>query len=290
MSYTILRNSLVGVLATTYNMQEEELSKILPVEESAFVADTFKNVVLEKDAAKVSHGKEKFEQGYSKAKSEVLNGLETELKSKHKVEEDLKGVELINHIIHKVSSAEPKIENVSTHPEVLKLLAEKETSFKKQIEEVKLEYSQKEQQYQKERTFENVSKKALNVLDSLKPVLSTDSNKATNQKNILLNQLKEYDFQDNNGELIVLKDGKRHENQHGHGISFEELVKEKASMFFDFQQAEPRKTPDGGDPGASGVKLPKNDDEYAALMTDRNISFEDRMKIKEQYEAQKGNS
>ncbi len=291
MSYAILRSSLAGVLATAYNVQEDELQTILPTDETVFDAEAFRTAVLEKDTAKVARGKEKFEQGYSKAKAEVLAGFEAELRSKFEIAEDLRGVDLVAKIAEEQAKSNPSYENVTTHPDVIKLLNDKESAFKKSLDDLKGEYEEKEKTFQKERVFEKVSTNAFTILDSLKPILSNDAQRANNQKRILLQELKGYDFQENQGVITVLKDGKRLENEHGHGVTFEQLVKEKAEAYFDFQASDKRETPAGGGSGQEHISIPKNEVEYAKVMSDRSIPIEDRRKIQNEYEAsQKSNS
>lgn len=303
MSYEKLRSTLAVVLGTAYKTQEDELNAILPETEEDFDESKFKDGFLQLDKDRITtikaKGSEKFDQGYNKAKSEVLTAFEKELKEQFSIDEDdLQGIELVSKI---VSVAEEKagkkpskltLEEIKKLPEVIQLLTERENAFKTEKKELEDGYNQKIAEFGKKETFNRVSKKALSIMDGLNLVLSEDPTKASNQKNVILNALKDFDYQDNEAkdDFIVLKDGKRHEDEHGHGVVFESLVKNLSLNYYDQRQADDRSTPPGqddkGHKGKFSVKnLPKTEAEYAKFMTDTSIPIEDRMAVKEAYQA-----
>jgi len=130
----------------------------------------------------------------------------------------------------------------------------------------------------------------MSFFDSLNPVLSTDPVKAQNQKNILIDALASFEYQKTNeGTFIPLREGKRIEDAHGHGVTLDDHVKGIAEKFFDFKKADDRSTPPagGGGSGTSGQYKPKDEAEYAKLMTDRSIPLEDRQAIKKAWSESK---
>lgn len=299
MSYTQLRQTLAESLITAYQVSEDDIASILPENESDFKENDFKTNFLNLDKARIQtinqKGKEKFEQGYSKAKKEERVAYESEIKEHFNIDdENLIGLDLVKKVVElnakttKVDASKLSEDELKSHPSVIKMLNDKDKVFKEQEKLLKTEYDNKINAFNRERTFNSVSKRALAYLDEMNPVLSTDPTRASNQKNILLKELEQYDYQDSEEDFIPLKDGKRLENEHGHGISFKQLVQNKAGLYFDFKQAEPRNTPPAGgeEGGTTNVKVPKTEQEYAKIMTDRTIPLAERAKIKEAWNKQ----
>lgn len=295
MSYTALRQTLADALGTAYQLPEDDIATILPEKEDEFKESDFKNKFLELDRERIANinqkGKEKFEQGYSKAKKEVLSDLEENIRLEFNIDDDeLRGIDLVKKVAElnaKKSKADPtklSEDELKSHPAVIKLLNEKDKSFQAREQELKEGYESKLNTFHKESRFNKVSKRALSILDSMNPVLSSDPQRAANQKSILLRELEGLDYQEEGDNFTPLdKDGKRLENEHGHGVNFEQLVKSKAEKYFDFKKADDRgnPAPPDGDGNPGGSKVPKNEQEYAQMITDRTIPREDREKIKE---------
>jgi len=299
MSYTALRQQLAEALGTAYQIPEDDIATILPQEEEKFNESEFKTKFLELDRERIAtinqKGKEKFEQGYSKAKKEERSGYEQEIKEEFGIDDtNLIGIDLMKKVVElnaSKSKADPSKlseDELKAHPSVIKLLNDKDKTFQTREQELQKEFDTKLTGFQKENRFGKVSKHALSILDGLNPVLSKDPVRAANQRSILLNDLQSNDYQEEGESFIPLdKDGKRLENGHGHGITFEQLVKSKAEKFFDFKQAEDRGTPPpgGGDPGKH--LAPKTEQEYAKVITDNSIPLEERKQIKADWEKAK---
>ena len=299
MSYTALRKQLADSLRTAYQLEEDDIATILPEKEDEFKESEFKSKFLELDRDRIAtinqKGKEKFEQGYSKAKKEVLSDLEQDIRDEFSIEDDeLRGIDLVKKVAEvngKKSKADPSKlseDELKAHPSVIKLLNDKDKTFKTREQEIKEEYETKLSSFQKDKQFNDISKKALSIFEQMNPVLSKDPERAANQKSILLNDLKGINFQEDGDSLIPLdKEGNRLEDKHGHGINFEQLVKSRAEKYYDFKQADQRDSPpagggqEGGDP-----RVPKNQEEYARMITDKSIPLEERQKMKEDYKAQ----
>ena len=84
MSYAKLRQQLAEGLKTAYKISEDDIANILPENEADFNESTFLTSFLEQDKNRIEainlKGKEKFEQGFSKAKKEVLQGFEKDIR------------------------------------------------------------------------------------------------------------------------------------------------------------------------------------------------------------------
>ncbi len=298
MSYTKLRQQLAEGLKTAYKISEDDIATILPEKEEDFKEGEFLTSFLEQDKNRVEainqKGKDKFEQGYSKGKKEVLSSFETEIKEHFNIDDDdLIGIDLVKKVVEsnsqKSKSDPTKLteEELKSHPSVIKMLSEKEKTWKEEKKQLEEGFAEKLGQFNKEKVFNTVSKRALTFFEAMNPVLSADPVKAQNQKNILLEQIKGFEFQEDGDDFIPLKDGKRIEDQHGHGISFESLVKDTAKQWFDFKQADDRSNPNppGGGGTGSGHK-PKTVEEYSKMVTNRDIPLEERQKIKEEWNKQ----
>jgi hypothetical protein len=90
-----------------------------------------------------------------------------------------------------------------------------------------------------------------------------------------LSQIGEYEFEvKEDGKVIALKDGKVVEDAHGHALSFEAIVKQKADAIWDYKQGDSRggtgNNNDGGGTGNDkGYKgpVPKSEQESTELMS-----------------------
>lgn len=304
MSYTALRQTLVDTLRTTNQLEEDDIATFLPEKEDEFKESDFKEKFLELDRSRIEtikeRGSDKFEQGIKKGTKKALDSLEKDIRDEFGIDDDeLRGLDLVKKVAElnsKKSKADPSklsADELKSHPEIIKLLNEKEKSFKTREQELKEDFDKQLNGFKKEQTFGNVSKKALAIFESMNPVLSKDPEKAANQKNILLNDLKGINFQEDGDQFIPLDaDGKRMEDPHGNGINFEKLVKSRAEKYYDFQKADPRDTPPAGgsDGGDGGSRVPKNEQEYAKMVTDKTIPLEERQQIRKDWESAKSQS
>jgi len=242
--------------------------------------------LLTADATRVQAFKDKektmFDNGYKKAQGEVLSKRENELKARLGIDSDKVGDELIDEIIAAKTPAAAKgaldDEKVKTHPVFLN----REKELLKQIKDTETAGETKLKEFQdgvaKEKIFSDVAAKANTVLETLKPILSKDPVKAANQKKLLMDELQGFTFEKNGDDLVILKDGKRHEDQHGKPISFDTLVKETAGKYWDFEQGEEHEgsgaekgqgtNPAGAAAGSKWTgKLPNSDEEYTEMFS-----------------------
>lgn len=303
MSYTALRKSLAEGLRTAYKLGEDDIAKVLPENEEDFKESDFKEHFLKLDKDRIAaineHNGDKFEQGIKKGEKNAHEKRENEIREAFDIDPDkeLKGIDLVNKVIElnaKKTKADPSKlsdEELKSHPSVIKLLNEKDKSFKTREQELKDEYDSKIASYEKQKVVDRVDKKALSLLDELNLILPEDSNKAKNQKGFVLRDLKDFDWQEDGDDLIPLKDGKRHENDHGHAFTLKELVKSSAEKYFDFKKADDRDTPPaGGDGGSGNLNLPKTEEEYAKIVNDSSRPLEERQKIRDAWNQAKSQS
>lgn len=281
---------LVGFLSKTLKMDESAVTSALYDQEGDTL--TLKSNALDilsaKDADRIriigDASKNKFQDGYQKAKKEERSLFEQEIKDQYGITSDTIGLDLIGEIIMaKTKQGEITDEVIMKHPSFIK----KEKELIKAKEDAVNEILTKQKS---EKNTETFTKKALEVLDELKPILPTDPKKAANQKNLykmVLAGLK-YNIAEG-GEIIFLnEDGSRMQDEHGHPIDSTQYLKTLASNYFDFQAADQRQA--GGDPnnkgnnggqGGNGLKKPATKEEYAKqmneIMLDRTMDTKDRI-------------
>ena len=239
-------NEIIKTLAVkVYGMADAEVQSLFEAdgELKSDAVETLakKDAELKKDLQKrlkEAHKAEltqKWNDAYSEAKKVERQKLEQEIKEKYGVETDKFGVDLVDEI---VSLASKKTGDVKTHPDYIKLERTLQNEFvpKTEYEKIKTEYDEFGRKVQKDKVIGRVTDDARKLFRGLRPVLSKDPKKAANQEADFLNKFHSFDYElQEDGNHVVIKDGKRLENQNLNAIGFPELVKTMASEFFDFE-------------------------------------------------------
>ena len=267
---------LTEFLGKTINLPAESIQEKLykKQEDGTFsneFADNALETLLELDRERVSKLKSIDNADITKfknmGKAEALTNFEKQLKEQYKVEEDVKGVDLIQSIVRKTSSTKMTDDQVKLHPLFIALENQKnneintfKSTYEDEINKLKNEFSSKE-------INSKVNDIAIGVLDTMKPILSSDPAKANNVKKLFLSQISsEYQFQNVDGNIIPVKDGKRAEDEHGNALTLDKLVQRKAMDFFEFEQQDPRGS--AGNQGGTTPPLvvPKTKEELSAMI------------------------
>lgn len=281
-----LKELIVAYVSKTQGKTPEEVSSLLfkKEAETEVVNEEALNGLFEWDKARVAKFDEKIREqhvkGYDKAKAESLSKFEKEIKEKFGITEEKQGLELIDAVITAKSKGsqgeldDEKIKASKVYNDAIdKLKKESEAAVK----EWKEKYESREKQLQREATFKTIADEAKSIVKSLNPILPADEKKAERQLSILIKELEseyEYDVLEG-GKKILKKDGKVVEDNHGHPISFESIVKDKAGLLWDFKQGDSRQgtgnkndqggANGGGNKGYSGP-LPKTEEEYMKMI------------------------
>lgn len=238
-----------------------------------------------KDAERISKLKEDSKSQYSRGLKEGAEKIEKAAKSKYEIETDLIGVELIEHIVNeKIAEVKPGDNDITKHPDYLRLKTESDKLLKAKDKEWEKKFADRESELAKQATFSKVKERALAELENLKPILPEDAKKAQRWKEKFIEEFKQFEYAEQDGNYIIMKDGKPVQDSHGYTKSFVDHVKETASDFFDFKKAEDRSNA-GNKPPADPNKpfiAPKTQDEYVQMMRDAKTP-EERIKIKESY-------
>ena len=306
-----MKTIIMGLLSKAYNFDNGKIAELFKdgeTELSEQQQTEILNKILEIDAQRVENikksvdKKDAFQDGFKKAKSEVLTDFEKGLKEKFGIESDKTGLELVEELVLKKSEGGQSGDLTEDAIKRSKVFQDMESNLKKQITTVKTEYETKineiQDGYKAEQTFSNVSQKALQIFNGLNPILPQNKTVADNQVKIFVNTLKDFKFDVQDERIVVMdKDGKVLEDGHGNSRSFEDIVKETASGLFEF------KANNGGSGSGNGGQgqgqggsgssyagnVPKTFEELEKVMSDTSISIEDRSNIMAEYEkAQKG--
>lgn len=301
---------LTGVLSKALSLDTARIEEIL--DEKTSSESSIIDTVLEEDAARIAKlkpkagetPKEKFQEGYKKGKAEVLDNFEKELKEEYGIDSDLKGKELMDHIVQtktadatkgKKSASEMTEDEIKASPAFRKL----EKALAKQLEEKEKEFQESlentKKGFEKEQTFGTFSQEALKHLDGLKPILPKNATAATNLKATFAKSLLQdgIEISKEGNDFFLVKDGKRLEDKHGHAIKWQDYVADQAKGFFDFEEnnggsnsGNSNQGNEGGSQGAGNgtgkkeypktITKPTNLEEYSKIVNDKSIPFEDR--------------
>lgn len=278
----ILRALLTGV----YKLSDGEVDSLLQESENN-TGETALAAILAKDRERVADlmkpkPGQTFQDGYKKAKAEVLTTLETELKEKYNLSTDATGLELVEEAINAKSGnkgAKLSDDEIKKHPIYQQLEKDLRKQLKDKDAEMETKVTELQTSFQKNQVFADVSKDGLQMLDGLKPVLPNSPTVAGTLKNKFVEEFKVFDYEKQaDGKWLVMKDGQVQKNAHGHTLYLEDLVKEKAGNYFEFQQNN-----GGGNAGNGGANDQKNngsqpDPNYPAGIT-KPKTVEDLYKI-----------
>lgn len=299
--------TVLTVLGTLYKMTPEQVSEAFEI--SAETPDTeeiddekVKNFLLDKQAKLI---KERDDMGYKRAEKEVLKKFEKEVKTKYGVESDLKGAELISHIVeeHSKGSGDGKKltdEEIKKHPLYLKLETEKKTEIENLNKTWEGKVKEVEEGRNYEKLLEEVDSEALTIFKGMgEAILPEDKAIADKHiKRLLLDELKQgHKFQKTGDKdfLILDEDGNRMEDKAGNAKKLSDLVSEIAKGNFQFKKAKDREAPgngkDGKKPEGSGQKkytgkAPQSKQEYMDLLLNDKLDTETRSDIKAQFSEQ----
>ena len=304
-----MKTIITGLLSKAYNFDNGKIAELFKdgeTELSEQQQTEILNKILEIDAQRVENikksvdKKDAFQDGFKKAKSEVLTDFEKGLKEKFGIESDKTGLELVEEVVSKKSEGGQGGDVTEDAIKRSKVFQDMESNLKKQITTVKTEYETKineiQDGYKAEQTFSNVSQKALQIFNGLNPILPQNKTVADNQVKFFVNTLKDFKFDVQDERIVVMdKDGKVIEDGHGNSRSFEDIVKETASGLFEFKANNGGSGSGNGGQGQGGSgssyagNVPKTFEELEKVMSDTSISIEDRSNIMAEYEkAQKG--
>lgn len=238
-------------------------------------------IAYDADALRVKKQSEDRNSQYNRGLKEGASKVEKEIKGKYEVDSELVGVELVDSIVlSKVEETKGATKDLSKHPEMLKARAEWEKEQRKRDQEWQEKFEAKDKEFARTILLDKVKTKGSVLLDELRPILPDEPHKAAQWKQVFLNDLTSYNFQEGDGDFIVLdKDGSALKDAHGYNRKFKEFTKDIADKYFSFQKAEDRSSPGNKDSDTGKPSMPKNEDEAYNELRNPDITPERRIEI-----------
>ena len=238
-------------------------------------------IAYDADAYRVKKQSEDRTSQYNRGLKEASLKLEKELKSKYDVESELQGVELIDSIVlSKVEETKGATKDISKHPEMLKARLEWEKEQKNRDLDWQKKLEAKDTEFAQEKLRDTVRTKGLQYLDEFNPILNPDPVKASQWKQVYLNELLSAKFKpaDGSDPIPVGEDDQPLKDPHGYARKLKEFAKDIADKYFDYRKAEERSSA-GNKDSAGATNLPKDEDSAYTELKDPNITPERRIVI-----------
>ena len=270
---------LEGFLSKTLKIDTEEMASLY--NDAGELSDLSK--AAEADSARIKKLKDDASSQHKRGLKEGASKVENELKDKYEVDSDLIGVELVDFILgEKIKETKSSDEDITKHPEFIRSKLEFDKLLKAKDKEWQKKFEDQDVTYKKQFLFSKVKEKALVELDGLRPILPEDGKKAQRWKDKFVEEFQNFEYQEQDGTIVVLKEGKPLTDSHGYSKSFADHVKDTASDFFEFQASSDRSSPANRTQQQTQTVTIKNDAEYVAAMREAKTP-QDRIKIMEGY-------
>lgn len=298
-----MNKDLYAFLAKTLNRDNDAVTSLF--NEDGSLKENTISELTKWDAERIQRIKTNedtgYQNGYKKGHREIATTIETKLKKAFNIETEATGDDLINELLENSatqSGAVSKLtdDDVKKHP----LFIQSEKNFQKQLKEAKEAANQEIEKFKGEQTrkerFATVKEKALEKVLAKNPILPEDQAKAKIRlQRDVVDPLAQYDYEiGDDGNIVVLKDGKRVEDKHGNAVSFDDLVLDLASQSLDFKKHEDRRSPNGNNPPPpAGEKpkaqfVPKNQEEYQAYISRTDVEASEKLAVVKAWNAPKG--
>lgn len=274
-----------GFATAILGMDEQGVSALLEAEGS--FKDDALEVLKATDAKRIAKVKGDVDgmsrERYSLGKKEALTKLEQEVKDKFGIQSDKQGLELLEEAVEIARAKLPKgdtlkeedIKKLPLYRTLEQQLQAQEQTFAQKLDAA---LKAKDAEHNRERVSNMVKAEAQDFLNTLDPILHDDPVKRATFQALYLDQVASlsYQVENDNGKasfLLLDKDGKRLEDQHGHPVKVNEKWKAIASSIYDFKVSEERHSaPANGNAGGNGasktlvVKKPGSYAEWEEMM------------------------
>lgn len=255
-----MKDLFLKFLSQTLNRDVEDLSGVLykAGSDGTLTEEINENAIeelLRIDAERVktlkasSEPGRTFDDGHKAGVSEALSKLEKTLRRTYGATDiDAKdAADLVAKIVSKTAAAESDEQKVKSSPAYLALERQMQDALEAKESEFAAKLSDIENAQSRAAMLAKYRSEGEALLHALNPVLPQNPAAAKRQVDTFLSMIDEYEIKNVNGVDVVMKDGKRVENSHGHPILFADLIKESAKDFFDF-----KKQDDAGNAGNGG--------------------------------------
>ena len=244
--------------------------------------------ILKLDAERIRKYKSDNDSQYKRGIKEGAEKIEDSLREKYELDSELKGVDLVDHlVVKKIEEAKAAgTKDITKHPDYIKLQVSIDKQLKDRDKEWETKLTEKEKEINRAKLLEKVDKRALTNLESRKPILSEDPRKAQKWKDTYLNELHQGNYMEDGDNIIVLdRDGKPLQTEHGKSVTFDDYEKQIADQFFEYPKSEQRSSAgnktETKTTSQNGFIAPKSKDEYFARLRDPKVTAPERIQLTE---------
>lgn len=278
-----MKEQFDALLGRILNLPKEKVVEFYEADGVTLKADAIDSIV-NLDAQRIKQLKDANKEeltrmhdtGYSKAKGEALARYEESLRTEFGIDnKELKGIDLIKEVVAKHSKIEIDDDKVKLHPRYIELERKLANEYlpKADVDKIKAEFEEFKAQIEKAKITSVIKTDAIKLFRALKPVLSKDPARASNQEMDFVEKLISFEFDlQKDGNHIIKQNGQRLETANGNPINFADFVKSEASKYFDFEQQ--------GDKGGAGnsnnngggvnIAVPQTEQEYVKMLANES--------------------
>lgn len=278
----ILKYSLTKMFGKT----DDELTALLF--DDGKLKDDAGDVILQLNEEKVAKLKkdrdDNFDKGYKKAEKEVKTNVEKQFKELTGYTKDAENFEaLVKNYIEDEGKKKGKTpvtdDDIKKHPLFLQL--EQTRVPKEDHDKIIKEFADFKNNVSRNQTLSKIKAKAWEVIAAKNPILPTNQAIAGTIKAKFMDEFSGYDYEEVDGKIVIIKDGKRWEDQHGNVKPFEGVVMDIAANFFEFQaQNDKGNAGNGGGGGSTVTATPRTQTELKAIFSKHASNSEEDRKMR----------
>jgi hypothetical protein len=266
---------LMSFITKAYNKTESELNDLIS-DETGVKQDAFENL-LTLDSAKVkklkSDSQTMFDKGYQKAEAEIKSKAEKSFKEKTGFNDDAENFE---ELLDKYVEQQAKKTTQATDDDVKKsqayLSLEKEFTKFKGESIPKADHEKFVNEITRKEKLSKVKEIALKLRNEVNFEKADNPTVQGKRDDYFLRDITdEYDFEPaGENDFIIIKDGKRMEDEHGNLIKFSDFVSKKTAEHFVILKQSAKGSAENQNPDTktqTGITI-KDETHYAELMAD----------------------
>jgi len=284
------KESLLYLATKQFNLTEDEAKALLF--DGDELKDNASDLLLDKDKERIQKLKDdrttRYNEGFQTAEKKFKTLAEAEFKELT----GYKGTEGNFKDMFQLWYADEK-KKLATKKEVTEddvkktqwyIDLETKTIPKDQYDELQKSFDEFKTSQQRGQVMGVVTERAWSVVAAKNPILSENQTVAENRKRDFLAKFSGYDYDLQDGKIIVLKEGKRLEDEHGNLKPFESVVLELAALNFDFRAQSDKGNAGNDNKGQTGTVVisekPTTKEEYALSLDKWNGASEEHAKMR----------
>lgn len=284
------------VITKQFNKTEDEIGQLL------YEGDQLKpdagDVILTWNEEKIKKLKadrdDNFNKGFQKAEKEVKTKVEKTFKELTGFTSDAEDFETLVKSYVEESATKTKTkpltdDEIKKHPLFIQL--EQSRVPKEDYERIMAEYNDYKNNVARNQVLETIKGKAWDIVSAKNPILPASPQIANTLREKFLEEFTQFDYEQQNGSIIVSKQGKRVEDQHGNLRAFDSLVAEVAGNFFEFQAQSDKGNAGNGGGQTVVTSMPKTSAELSKIFAVHNSNSKEdkeiRMAAAKYYQANK---